>query len=256
MVFKFTSIHKCVLTAAVTASSLMISVPAMAQDRAAQFSNVLQQIESQKILIAHKEALLASQAEQISFLRSQIAAAPEISASVDEIVDKIAEQAENAVNSDIPFLRDERLARVDKLKSNIADDSLPIIQKYRQALQLLKIEVDYGFGVESYSGERPLNFDAGETPIMIGTLDEKGEPLTGADGAPVVGPEIGDFVRYGRMALVYLDQRGLSARRYDTQSKSWVDVKDGDLNDIRRAVRVAKSESAPAVLGAPVYKSD
>ena len=62
----------------------------------------------------------------------------------------------------------------------------------------------------------------------------------------------GAYLHYGRLALVYLEFDSSEAWRYDKEAKDWVELSGGDILDVRRAVRIARGQSAPGVLAAPV----
>lgn len=225
-----------------------------AQDAASEYRQVLQQIADKELLIAQRQLFVQKQTEQIAFLQQQIDEVEPLKASFDDMLAKMAESTENAVKSDYPFLEIERLNRVDRLKGALRDPQLTAGQKYRIALNSLKSEVNYGFGVEGYAGERPLN--EGEQVIITDYIDSTGDLLRDEDTKEVIsGPERGDYLRYGRLALIYLNERATSARRYDLEAGAWVDLPASDLNDIRRAVRYSKGEAAPAVLRVPGKKS-
>ena len=184
-------------------------------------------------------------------LRGEIRGVGATTANVDGIIAKMVSQTEAAILTDLPFLREKRLNRIERLKEALADPTQTPGGRYRLALNALKIEVNYGSSVESYDGERPLN--NGEEPVIVAQLDGKGELVLENDGGEMLGAEKGTFLRYGRVALVYMNQRATSARRYDVPSTSWVDMSAADLLDVRKAVRIAKGEAAPAVLMVPAY---
>lgn len=239
-----------------TALTLACSASAVSQTVTLEaYSTVLDQIADKKLTITQRQHYIKEQEKEIAFLRSQIAAVKPVTQGMDETIDKMAAQAEDAINSDLPFRLDERFARIQKLKADIANDELSIAVKYRRALNAYSAEVNYGFDIESYAGQRPLN--PGENPIIVSILGEDGEELRDENTEEIVtGPEEGDYLRYGRLAMVYLNQRATSARRYDRPSGTWVDLAGADLQEVRRAVRISKGQSAPAVLLAPVNKSE
>lgn len=244
------SIRVASVTLALLASS---ALPVMAQDAVQDYKSVLQQIADQKVQIAQREFFVAQQSQQISQLQAELEAVGPLTEGVDEIISKMAAQLEDAILSDVPFLREERLNRVGKIKDELEAGTVPMGSIYRSALSALKIEVDYGQSMESYVADRPLN--DGENAILVDQMDEDEEgnktPVMTAEGDVQQIPEFGSYIRYGRLALAYLSDDMLSARRYDMQENKWVDVTGPELNRIRRAVRISKGEVAPAVVTVP-----
>lgn len=232
-----------------------------------EYASVLNQISDAKLRVAQSELFVAKQEEKISFLEAEIALVPDLTASVDEMMGRAATQAENLINTDVPFLIEERRGRMEKLREDMEAEDMPVGEKYRRLLALLKIEAEYGVSVEAYEGVRPTN--NGEQQIMVPAmieklgandepvLDDNGEPvmeqqIDGTTGEPMMVPEEGWFVRYGRVGLAYVGADNASARRWDTNERTWVDLSGSELINVRRALRIARGESAPAVLSFPV----
>ena len=63
----------------------------------------------------------------------------------------------------------------------------------------------------------------------------------------------GAYLHYGRLSFVYLEFDSSEAWRYDLDGKNWVELSGSDVLDVRRAVRIARGQSAPGVLSAPVH---
>ena len=229
-----------------------------AQDaKAEQYATLLSQIADKKVALMQQELFAANQKKEIEFLRAQIAGVGEVTGDVDGIIEKMVGQMERAVTADLPFQREERLNRIAKLRNDLDDDTLKVGDKYRLALAALKTEVNYGMSVEDYDGERPLNDGetVGELRYALAHMEDDGtikeNPLTMKPYEKT--REQGTFLRYGRVALVYMDDRMVSARRWDQPSAKWVDVSGAELLDIRKAIRVARGEVAPAVVMAPTH---
>lgn len=223
-----------------------------ADSNAAAYSQLLSQIADKKLTLLQKQAYTARQEQQIAFLKDEISGVAGTTGNVDEMLAKMVAQTERAIMADLPFEREKRLNRINKLKNDLSENVLSVGDKYRLALSALTIEANYGMSVEDYEGERPLN--DGESQIMAIKLDAKGEPVKD-EFDEVMGEqaEWGTYLRYGRVALVYMDQRLLTARRYDAPSGKWVDAAGSDLLEIRKAIRVARGEVAPTVVMAPTH---
>jgi len=235
-----------------TAGATATLASAQATDAEVKYSALLQQIADQRMALMQSEVFDAKQKAQIEELRSEISKVSATKKTIDPLLAKMAAQMEDAINSDLPFLREERLNRINKLKNDLGNSEIRVADKYRAALNAYKIEVNYGMAVDGYKGPIPLN--AGEAPVLVVPLDDKGEPLREANNE-IMPPEaeLGTYLRYGRVALVWLNQRNTKARRYDAPTKTWVDVSGGELNDIRKAVRVSRGEVAPSVLMVPTH---
>jgi len=242
-----------------TASSFTAS--AQDSDAAETYAKLLQQISDVKMATAQKELYLAKQDEQI-------ASADELKASVKPLVIEMVAEAEKEMNKDVPFNIVERFARLDKLKEDLASPNASISSLFRQVMNIYDTEVVAGSAVASYNGNHPLNpgvrlkacDESLESPKCDLTDDFRGKLPLGATSieAQSLRDELYDgyYVHFGRMALIYLQFDSSEGWRWDTEAKEWVEMGAGDVLDARRAVRIARGESAPGVVLAPIRVSD
>jgi len=241
------------------------SIVAQAQnaDREAKYSALLQQIADTKLVIAQKEAYLASQQSQIDSLRSQLKTVPDVKQSVRPIVGQMVAEIEKVINSDVPFLPEERFARLDDLKADLSDASIGESVIYRKAITLYDIETNYGNSVGSYTGINPVN-PKGRLKACQESLTSTAcaftEDLQGALAAGATLEDLaregdlndGNFIYFGRLALLYLEVDSSEGYRYDKASKTWEELSQGEILGVRRSVRIARGESAAGVVTAPI----
>ncbi len=252
------ALRACALSAALFTAAPLISVQAASAQSSsltAEYVQTLERIENAKIRIAQTELFVSQQGERISELRALIASAPATNAEIEAMLPKAVTQVERMINSDAPFLIEERRNRLLKLKEVIASSEYAPVDKYARLLSLLKIEMEYGQSIDYYEGERPLN--DGEQPIMVPETkqvkDDDGVETTvqvvdEITGEPSMIPEQGYYIYYGRLALDYLNVEATSARRWNGDTKTWDELSAGDLVNVRRAVRMARGETAQAVI--------
>ena len=62
----------------------------------------------------------------------------------------------------------------------------------------------------------------------------------------------GNYVHFGRMSFIYLDFDSREGFRWSKESDGWEPLASGDILNARKSVRVARGESAPSVVTAPV----
>src|SRR4030095_2107472 len=98
------------------------------------------------------------------------------------------------VELDVPFLLEERRARVAKLEKEIDRADVSLSEKYRRVVEAYQIEMEYGRTIDSYDGR-------------LGD---------GADARTV------QFLRIGRTALLYQTLDGNETGYWDANGKSWV----------------------------------
>jgi len=234
------------------------------------YKSILQQISDLKLSTAQKEVFVQTQNDKISNLQGQIEGIPATTVTVGPLLQKMAAAIESEIYSDYPFKIEERLIRLDKFKETLDDPEASPGQKMRQALNIYDIEVGYGNSVSSYTGNNPINpgvryaaCQEDQDSRACGLTDDHKKKMaynngkrTG-NGASIedLKPELmdGAYLHYGRLSFVYLEFDSSEAWRYDLDTKSWVELSGSDVLDVRRAVRIARGQSAPGVLSAPVH---
>ncbi len=215
------------------------------------YHTLLQQIADAKINIARQQVIIARQGDEIKGLNAQLDRVDDLKAAVVPMIEKMAAGIDREFKADYPFEFDARAFRIDKLKELVADETASVGDKYRKALNVYQIEVNYGQGMEAYKGNHPIpenrvNREGDDRFEKDGNgdlkLDKNNMQIEVFDGT---------FLRYGRTSFIYMGNSGGDAMRYDLAERKWVPLK-GDLSAVRRAVRISKGEVAPGVVMAPV----
>ena len=188
-----------------------------------EFRAVLQQKDNIALFVAQQDIFLQSQKSEISSLQRQLGTVEQIKQGMSPMMLKMAAEIEDAIKSDMPFNLSERLARVDRMKNVLADPDVSPAEQYRQVLNALKIEVSYGQGIDSYEGAHPSK-----------------------PGSVV------NFLRFGRVALLYMTKDESEVGRYNLETRSWDVLTGADAIALRQAVRISKGEAAPNIVYAPV----
>lgn len=125
------------------------------------------------------------------------------------------------VKLDTPFLLEERTERVKELRDMMDRADVSIAEKFRQVFEAYTIELEYGNTIESYRG----------------TL-----PTTNQDV---------EFLRIGRIGLLYQSLDGNTIGTWDSQNKQWVEVDDRFRRDIRKGLKMAKKQISPDIIKLP-----
>ena len=253
----------------VSASSVSV-VSAQESDAGDQYAALLQQIADVKLATAQKEIYLNTQKQKIESIRAQIAGIPATTATIDPLLSKMAASIEDEINKDYPFRVAERFARLDDFRETLSDPEATPGQKMRKALNIYSIEVGYGNTVSAYVGDNPKTpgtrfaaCEADESSKACGLTDdhkkkmgydEDGKPTGNGASVADLKEELKDgvYLHYGRLALVYLEFDSSQAWRYDKEAKDWEQLAGADVLEVRRAVRIARGQSAPGVLAAPI----
>ena len=235
----------------------------------ANYQTILQQIADTRLELEHKKVVVATQAETMKSLRAQINEVKETKKTINPMMSKMAAAIEDSMNTDMPFQEGERFNRLEALKETMNDKAATPADKMRKLLNIYSIEVGYGQSLEAYDGDSPVQGNAGKRRLactenadsaacaMDEALKDRLEDAQEINSEATLGDIAegimdGTYIRYGRMALAYMSADGAEVLRYDGTEGEWVELASARALEVRRAIRIARGESAPGVVTAPV----
>jgi hypothetical protein len=189
----------------------------------AEYRRALGEAESYHGYAAQLEEQVRSQEEERASIERELLGIETTSREVLPLMKRMLETLEQFVALDVPFLLEERTRRVETLKQMMPRADVTISEKYRRILEAYQVELDYGRTIETYEGE-----------------------LAGPGEARTV-----QFLRVGRVTLLYQTLDGRETGYWDATKKDWVvDATYGAA--FREGVAVANKARAPEMLIVPV----
>lgn len=188
-----------------------------------EYRAVLQQKDNIALFVDQQDIYLSSQKNEIESLNRQLGTVEQIKQGMSPMMLKMAVALEDSIAADLPFRLAERKARIERIKNTLADPEVPPAEQYRQVLNGFKIEVNYGQQLDSYEGAHPTR-----------------------------PGNIVNFLRFGRTALLYISKDESEIARYDLADQSWKVLGGDEALALRKAIRIANGEAAPAMVYAPV----
>jgi len=190
-------------------------------DLTGQYRNVLNQIESLRTYNKQLEAVVNDQRSYITSINNQMTTLEQTNRGVIPLIIEMIDSLAQLVEADIPFKLDERERRVARLETLIDTQDTTTAEKYRKVTEAYTIELDYGSTVESYTGTLPT------------------------------GKQV-DFLRVGRATLVYQTLNQEVSGWWDPKTKSFKQLDRRYNANIKEAIRIAKKQASPALVGLPI----
>lgn len=192
-----------------------------------EYRAILQQIDNIKLFVDQQNIYLASQEAEIESLNKQLGTVEQIKQGMVPMMLRMTTEIEDSINADLPFQKADRLARIQRVKDVLSDPNVSPAEQYRQVLNAFKVEVSFGQGIDSYEGAHPTK-----------------------------PGNVVNFVRFGRVALVYVTKDESEIARYNLATNKWEPVEGNVALELRQAIRIAKGEAAPQLVEAPVTVSN
>jgi hypothetical protein len=190
-----------------------------------RYSSALKQIDAINVYNRQMEELLASQQTELASLTDQLDRVEIVTRDVTPLMLRMIGALEAFVELDIPFLIEERTGRVNELRKLMSRSDVTNSEKYRRIMEGYQIENEYGRTIEAYRAS--LKRDGGEVTV--------------------------DFLRFGRIALVYQTLDESEAGVWDQKSRSWLPLEASEYRTaIRQGLRIARKQSAPDLIQLPL----
>jgi len=193
------------------------------QDAAAKYAQSLAEAESMEKYNTQLGDQVKQQEAEVLSIETQLLEIATTNREVQPLIQNMVNTLQEFVALDVPFLLEERTDRVESLQGLMARADVAISEKYRRIIEAYQIELEYGRTLDTYEG-------------MLGE---------GADARAV------DFVRLGRIALMYQTLDGAETGYWDAQQKKWI-IDNSYAHAVSEARRVAKKDGAPDLLTVPV----
>ena len=191
----------------------------------AEYRLTNKKIESLQIFNRQLRQVIDSQNEELDSLQRQIDGVEEVGRAVTPLMLKMIEALDQFVKFDVPFLADERQARVDSLRVLMRRSDVAEPERYRRILEAYQIENDYGRTIDAHAGT--IEKDNVEVPV--------------------------DFLRIGRIGLLYKTRDGEEYGAWDQANRAWTTLEKSDYsNAIDEGLRVAKKQAAPQLIRIPL----
>jgi len=185
-----------------------------------EYRESLRQTETLNAYNAHLRQLVASQESQVLSLEKQMAEIETTRRGVVPLMLRMTDALERFVQLDRPFLADDRKRRLTELKELMGRADVGDSEKFRRLLEAYRIENEYGRTIETYRAE----------------LKNGGNPRTV------------DFLRVGRVALLYQTLDGREAGGWNNRTRQWQVLPADYHAALRKGLAVARKEVPPELL--------
>ena len=195
------------------------------RDLLSDYKTVMKQVEGLRVYNARLERQIANQERRIADIDQSISDAAIIQRQIPPLVTRMLDGLDQFIDLDMPFDLERRKGNAEAVRSNLDRADVTAAEAFRQVLELYSIELQYGRGIESYSG----------------TIS-----VEGADR------EV-DMLRIGRVALIAQTTDGADTRAWNNATRSWEELSSSDYSAaVRKAVRIAKKQATIELLNMPI----
>ena len=194
------------------------------RDLVRQYAAITKELDGLDVYDTLLQRQIDNQAQEIADLQHSITQVSVIERQVVPLMAQMVASLDQFVELDLPFLLPERRKRVAFLQTLLERSDVTVAEKVRRVLEAYEIENDYGRTIEAYKDSLELEGASREV----------------------------DFLRIGRIALLYQTVDAGVYGMWDRQKKEWTPLPAEYRNQIREGIRVARKQIAPNLLLLPI----
>jgi hypothetical protein len=190
------------------------------------YQTLLREIEDLQVYNNLLEAQVNAQRRELQALYSDIDSVSYIQRQILPLMTRLITGLENFISLDVPFLLEERYARVERLRALLSEHNVDASEKFRIVMESWLIEMDdYGSTSETYNDE-----------------------IVTPDG---VTREV-QLLKIGRIALLYVTPNGNQAGAWNQNTRQWERVDDDLIEEIRVGIEAVETGQAASLFVVPV----
>ncbi|AVI63177.1 DUF3450 family protein [Halomonas sp. GFAJ-1] len=165
---------------------------------------------------------LASEAERQQRLSRALDTLSDTRAALPLIEQDMTQQLIRWIETDLPFLRDERLARVQTAQAGSGAES---VERITDLLEAWRVELEYGRTIDTWRGRLAIE----DMPAR----------------------EV-EYLRVGRIGFYYLSPDGREGGVWDVESGAWQALNESARREVRNGLRIADDQRTPGLLRLPL----
>ncbi|APE29718.1 hypothetical protein BOX17_01330 [Halomonas aestuarii] len=173
---------------------------------------------------AELERVVARQAEALARRERALEGAATLHEELPPLLRGMVERLDHWIEADLPFLRDERRARVASLERVLSDPALSPAERLDRVLAAWRGELAYGRELDAWRG----------------LLDGEREV---------------DFLRLGRVGFYYLTPNGHEGGVWKVEEQAWQPLDKAARRSLADGLRIAREQRAPELLTLPVSQT-
>ena len=208
-----------------TAQQQVDSVADQTEKIVNDYRTVTKVVDGLRVYNALLQTQLDNQEAEMAAITESIANVALIERQIVPLMTRMVDALEAFIELDTPFLMKERTERVARLHEVMERSDVSAAEKLRLVIEGYQIENDYGRTIEAYKGSTEINGNQREV----------------------------DFLRIGRVALMYQTVGGASTGSWDKVSGAFTELPPETYQkQVSDGLKIARKQVAPDLLIVPV----
>jgi hypothetical protein len=190
-----------------------------------QFAEQAKIVDGLEVYNAQMRRTIDEQLKTIAQYDVSIEEVAELQRQVAPLMERMMVALEQFVELDVPFQLEDRKARLALIRDTFDDANVNIAEKFRLVLTAYQQEINYGRVMQHYTGT--LQLDGVERDV--------------------------DFLRVGRVALMYQTSDQTSTGVWDKNAKQFVELGSEYRRPVAKGIQMAQQLATTEILELPIH---
>lgn len=192
-----------------------------------EFKQVNKENEGLRVYNAQLEQQIEKQTVVLTELQESIDGATVIKRQFKPLMLRMLDGIEQFITLDLPIELNHRLDQLETVRDNFERADIGDAEKFRQVLDLYKIEAEYGRKLQTYKDSLPVGDGGAEREVNV--------------------------LQVGRVALVFQTTDTKLTGVYNKSTGQWEELDAGEYRAaVSKGIRIAKKQASIDILKLPV----
>lgn len=170
------------------------------------------------------ERQIAEQEKILATIEKSISEVTVIQRQVVPLMLRMVEGLDQFVQNDMPFFIQERVDRVDRLRTMMDQPNVTVSEKFSQVLRAYQIESEFGRTMDAYTDEIVID---GQSRTV-------------------------DVLKVGRIALLYQTGDRSQTGMYNLETRNWDTLPDRYTIPVRNGIKMARKQLTGGLFSVPI----
>lgn len=223
------ALYDDVLEAQLTQAELQARIDSTDDEVRARLDALRQAREELRRLTAYNAELAPQVEGQAKTLERRLAALDSLNGTREALpglMRRLLERLRLWVEADMPYLKQERMARVGSLESMLANAELGRAEKFERVLAAWRSELDYGLEFDAWRGELRVSQSGAARDV--------------------------EFLRVGRVGWYYVTPDGSEGGVWKVEQARWQQLDSDGIAEVRKGLDIVREQRPPTLLNLPL----
>ena len=193
-----------------------------------EYKDTIAEYKSLKTYDDQLQQIINAQNDEVKSILQQIDSLDSTNKDILPFLKRMIDVLREFVMLDVPFLKKDRLQKVDELDSILLKANVTTAEKFRKVFEAYQSEYNFGNTIETYSGTMEID----DSPMAV------------------------RYFRLGRIGYYYASLDYKKTGYWDDASKEWIHSRGKFSNELKAAIDIANRQAPPNFINLPIKPVD